>query len=677
MKVKGVNWFEAHVEWVLVALLALAGLAAVAMQFVGQGNRVEVERVEYPLPEAYSRVVTEAQTVQGRLDANTAPEDLPKQIPDVATAVREGLREGVVSDDRLEIALTHAFRPVMEDSGGRVGPLEAVYAAVEAPGPTEIAARAYIATLDPVVVATNAALAETLGGESQPYDVRSVSVAASFDAVELLRRFSADPDGPSGPAQAIPRFLWNDAEIADVQLERERLGSDGRWTERTIVANLPGRASIRADLASVSDRSAKRRLDARAREARDQIVRPLYYRTIAGDDWAPPAAERVDGGSGIAANVARQIQRLISSERDLEDLRSQLESLEGDSSGARSDRAPDRRMIASSQPSGPFQPSAPSREEEEQQREERNEERQRADRDRRIKQLKDQITRTEERVEQLRTWLTDRGVDIEAVTGEKEAPSQTDWTPEPAQALNAGGVVRVWRHDVTVDPGETYRYRLRVLVMNPLYSMQENLREQDTQAASQPAVESPWSDWSGAVRVAPEAQVFFTTSRSGQDAAIGGGGVTAVSATAEVYRYFYGHWRQAIVRLSPGDAVSGAIEAPRLPLWDVQVAPDTGRVTVAQRAQGTPAMLPLETDAFLLDVIPQAESESGRGGAQVVFRDEGGRIEVRTPGADRVSPARRAAEESSISGLSSTPRQPTVVEGSGRPERASAEAREG
>lgn len=665
MKVKGVNWFEAHVEWLLVGLLALAGLAAVALQFVGQGNRVEVNRRQMALPEAYGQVVTEAQLVQGRLEATTTPEGLPEEVPDLASALRSELSQGVDPENRLAQALTLVFRPVVED-GGRVASLEAVYAPAQPPAPTDIAARAFIGTLDPGAVASIEGLAAALEGEDQPFDVRAVSVGATFDAGAMMQRFGADPDGASGPLQPIPRFLWNDAEIADVQLERERLGSDGRWVDRELVAPLPGRASLRADLGSVEDRAAKRRLDARARESREQIVRPAYYRMIAGDAWAPPAAAVAPRGEALPANVARQIQRLVSRQQDLESLRAELEALDAEPQSSVDDRQPSRGVANARQPSGPFQPATPTQQDRDRERDERAREREQAARQQSRQQLQDRIARAEEEIQRLRDWLTERGVDPEAALGRTETVRE-EWTPEPVQALNSGGSVRVWGHDLGVEPGETYRYRARVLVMNPLFGMADNLQGDAKSEAQRAAVASDWSDWSGAVRVAPEAQVFFTASRSGADNAIGGGGVGAVSASAEVYRYYYGHWRKATIRLAPGDAVAAEIQAPSLPLWDVEVDTERGVVRTQERPQGTPTRLEIATDAFLLDVIPQADSESGGGGAQVVFRDESGRIEVRTPGADRASPARQQAEQSSVTGLTSRPTPP--VSGSVGPAR--------
>jgi hypothetical protein len=106
--------------------------------------------------------------------------------------------------------------------------------------------------------------------------------------------------------------------------------------------------------------------------------------------------------------------------------------------------------------------------------------------------------------------------------------------------------VEIWAHDETTVPGHTYRYKLEVSFVNPLYQtvgMAANPADAKVFAL---ASESTWT----APITSPLKQRFFA---SNGGAAIGG--VPRIS-----FEYFWwddGSWKFKSIGLQPGDAVPG------------------------------------------------------------------------------------------------------------------------
>src|SRR5690606_1995244 len=80
--------------------------------------------------------------------------------------------------------------------------------------------------------------------------------------------------------------------------------------------------------------------------------------------------------------------------------------------------------------------------------------------------------------------------------------------PRPEQVAPVQGVVRLVAHDLTVERGKTYRYRLRARIGNPLF-MQEGMQPvQRAELHNRLSRTTPWSDWSQPVTV-DTGQRFF------------------------------------------------------------------------------------------------------------------------------------------------------------------------
>jgi hypothetical protein len=106
----------------------------------------------------------------------------------------------------------------------------------------------------------------------------------------------------------------------------------------------------------------------------------------------------------------------------------------------------------------------------------------------------------------------------------------------------------VWAHDDTVEPGQSYRYRLRVGVFNPIaghdwfYNDQEHLKGQVIL----------WSDYSEVTEpVAIEPMMHFFPVDVSPDKS---------SVKSEIAKFHFGKWRLREFDIRPGEMIGGVVE---------------------------------------------------------------------------------------------------------------------
>lgn len=138
-----------------------------------------------------------------------------------------------------------------------------------------------------------------------------------------------------------------------------------------------------------------------------------------------------------------------------------------------------------------------------------------------------------------------------------------------------------WAFDDTMEPGNTYRYRLRLGVFNPVAGT-DQLAPQDADKRNQVIL---WSEFSQVTRpvAIPKRLYFFAKDVQDQK----------MTATVEVARYLLGYWRTEDFQVSPGDVIGKEVE----PKEDTRRRPDRlvgpgGRITGAPMGREMAGMGP-------------------------------------------------------------------------------------
>ena len=687
MKLKGVGFFEAHIEKILLGVMVAVAAGVVVLQFAGSPNDVTVRNQTLPPARAYDPVERRAQEIDAQMTAATV--ELPP-VGDRAQALA-GL------EDRVRARVSVRPRIAALGTGAEIddallsGQAEDVeYAVVRAPAPSRPVVSSYAGTLDPALVSGNEDLAAIVG-PAQPFDIVTVSVETTYDGTALEAAFRQD--GP-GEARALPFNWWSNVQTFGLQLERQEQLADGSWGNTTVINGLPGRESIVELLQeeATSGELGRDQLASDTREAMELAAdyrRPLPLRTVAGPEWKPPTVAKQElaamGGPDSQLQAQRSFNQLEGDRRRLESSDAQIREIGGGQDGG---RGGDR---------GGRDPRNPTGEPGEDQRE-----------DRRLAPLRRQKEQLERRIAETEAELIALGYDPE--TGAAiEAAGFEDTTID--QRLLEETEVRLWAHDATAQPGKTYRYRTRLVINNPMFGREPVLLEEQHALAASPVLLSEPSAWSDAVVVAPTTAFFLASATDGRGGALG---PSEPSATVEVYTFYYGYYRRATLTLRPGDLVTAEAGLPadlRLPVLaaaqgdeglEPGVVPiDPGRsetLVVGPGGQGqgageaeggaqgepAPDEVPANIDVYLVDVTfepVQAEGVGDRTTRAVAYFSQIGagelmrRVATTDRGGELYQMLSRSAEEgrnqgqprASLEGLPERPgreeRQPTDTGG--------------
>lgn len=681
MKLKGINWFERNVEKLVLGVTGTALLGVVLLQVVTQPNKVTINKKELAPQDAFVPAEDAAKALLAEIDS--------KQVvaPDVGNLdLGQKLSQGIAT--RLSPAATLATalgRPLSVGQAGQAAGVGDDFAGVTVPVPTGIVAAGFRNTISPLEKVRNPELAKFLPAQ-QPFDKAAVSVQAVFSGAALREALVNDPDG-DGPIQPPSQTWWKESsgrdliDIVAVELERECIspadGSKETAGSKTIVSAMPGRASsLKLWADSVRSAGDIQSAIGLIQSISEEVQRPRYYGTIAGDPWAEPS-EMIKLGD-VPDSKQRQVENL---KKRLDELRAEITDLDSRIASAptpeekrraqQAERTPPPASGRGGRPGAAPAPTPAAKAE--------------PVLDKRELENRKKIRATE--ATRLEARLADLG-EKPATTTAPGAAGVIDFLENPE--------IKVWAHDVTGEPGASYRYRLRVVVNNPLFD--RNVKNKEL--AKESLLRSPWSEWSAPVAV-DRSDYFFVTSAADR-------GVAAPSprASAELYVFYYGYWRRAALSLEPGDTLIATAKLPaELPIYDLAKIPAAGadpassfapppppppppgggRRTVAPGGDrelvptpgvppiapmsgepgepgalagvpstNAPTEMPLKVDAIFLDVARRlvASGLTSKDVYDAVLRDGTGRIVARSPDLDKGSDLYRRLEASAKAGVS-------------------------
>lgn len=636
MKVKGMNPAEQHVEKAVLALVALALLAVLAVQFLTQPNQVEVgPNNKVPPQNVYVELQRQAESIDSQL------KDAAPALPEVRpTDLAQRYNRAMDESQATTLALTAPLGP-----GVRIGSVTGADLGVAGPSSDEVAPLAVPRTtapvaasqwgaLDPYALLAVPELAEFVPQE-QPFDLPSVTIETTFSGVALRDALS--------PAQGagVPRRFWaaTGMAILGLDVQRQRLMPDGSWSEPESITTPPGTPKPTGALTPEAGLPQLTELVNKATQAAADVQRPLALPTIAGPEWIPPS-ERADAATGAqlteADRLRRQLERAVAELDRLENPTRQPQDVRNDPGGA-------RRVTTTTTTTTPG-------------RDDRNQ--------RRIAQLREEI-------QTLRNRLRDMGESDPTAPATTGARGTRPADTQAAPALLERPSVQLWAHDLGVEPGATYRYRTRVVVNNPLFRKGPVLDPNDETlqtAAADPFSRGEWSDWSEPV-VVGATEYYFVTGADAEGALTGG----QAGVTVEIFKMHYGFYRKSTLNLAPGDPVVTSIRMP-----DGLFVIDTAQIEPAQAVAAISATtpgplppgitrasgrLPVRLGAIVLEVATRSVQATDNLGqtvtvTEVTVRDRDGRVLVRSAKADAESPAYRLANASSAAASRSTLREP-------------------
>lgn len=106
----------------------------------------------------------------------------------------------------------------------------------------------------------------------------------------------------------------------------------------------------------------------------------------------------------------------------------------------------------------------------------------------------------------------------------------------------------IWFHDADVNVQKKYRYRVRVVFVNPLYAHPKDVGKENVRDAYEPEIVTPWSDWSQDVFV-PRSTDFFVTAAFS----------VKKELTCTVFAQAFGQWVEQKFKVSEGKPIGGKV----------------------------------------------------------------------------------------------------------------------
>jgi hypothetical protein len=627
MALKNVNFFHQHVEKLVIAaavfvLLIIAlvyGVQSFGNPFTAdvQGQQVAPDEVDDTLQQAVDRLRSE---LNGASQIPPPDDGGPRIIPPYAEELQRAYRAPAVGTEQLAVSF---FYPGLDVDDVDIPDIEIpTYNIPSPPAPTEVEARYGIAVLG----STNSRqqqLQQIVGGQA-PLDFDYVSVEAVFDAEEWQRRLDRSN---------IPAGMWTrNLGLAGVILIRQtRNEQTGVFEDTTVIPPLPDQLAYPAGEGLIPEYGGgplegrqQRQLES-TRESilasQDLIARPVFPQLARGQ-WMPPSMQmpEMQGvpamGGGPGAFDGGRVPP--------------FEQFAAQRLGQRPN------MADLMQEGGRMDPRAEQRAEARLLREQMQWDRQAE----RLRSQYDMIVRRAERANNREDGMRQPG-GFEGPGGfggrreggaefgprgfdDPRAREEFGGGPGGAQApLMGESRIQVWAHDLTVQPGRTYRYKVLANVLNPVFLITRLNDEQrpqllDVLAISPSRQEQGEAPWTEPIETFPQRQFFFTSFNS-----------QAQEASIEVWRVYNGRWRMQDFTQRAGDPIGGVVTE--------QIDNVLGEREVDYGVAG-------ETGpAVIVDIV---ESETGnQRQVRLLYLDGNGLLQSRQLDDDRSSERRRELQQ--------------------------------
>jgi hypothetical protein len=582
MRKKGGNFFEEHVEKIVLAPVVLVFIWLLITRVVISPNKVVLYAgVKLGPGDIDRRISQEAELLKLKLEGK--PEPLPPYKPRVDAFT--GLVDLPIGD--IDIGLYWPL-PIHSSTDVRDKRKYSVPWVGEVTDTTVSYIRAV--AYEPVMEIDEENQYDMT--VSRPNDIDFVTVEARFDVPGLYGRFydsfaggDVEKEGWRDPCLAEPVF-------AAVQLQRQELGADGSWGQWQILPR------TRIDLHKKMFESVEevgdlppggikvRLLQFDDAEVRMALMQPEAYKIAsAKEEWFPPSLHKkyVEYRQEIETEKERRAKETerLEREEEREKIRKEREELRKDRRGRTSETG-----LLSNQYGG---------RRDSMRREDRlgtgrggrgtRSRRDRGDlgdgtevlsrREEREERAREREARMAELRETSRTTLEDIYKELEDIL-----------ITEKTNLKKLREPLLFWAHDDTLEPGNSYRYRIRLGVFNPIAGT-NRFREQDEDLKNKIVLWSEFSEVEEIVKV-PETLYFFP--RDVKEA--------ARVVTVNVARYTLGYWYSKDFMVKPGEVIGKVAEFE--PADGEKILPTT------------PETIDYTTGVVLVDVVTVNDWSGGR-----------------------------------------------------------------
>lgn len=520
MKVKNINFIERHIEKFLLGVCAIVAVLIVLFYVMGQPYAVKLG-----------------------VDDNVAPGDVPGKIYDRARALEAGVNKketplptipvpnyAIKFLEEIARSPNHGVRSYEVPIGSHgldpidipvetPDPIEPTK--VPPPPPTDLMVRADFGLLgeqpNPEV---QAALANLIGNQ-QPRDFRHVSISAIFDFDEWRKQLRSVM-----PADKKMDEAWwrNQMMVTHLILERQQISPTPGPIEK--ISPLPGYVGV-AEIGKNENDAAVLGIMQQIRQFQNEIQRQPFP-VLAGErPWFPPdakaelAPEAMKKWNELADEIAK-IQKKIDQMKGAAAPAAPVNANKpGGAAPARDGGRPGAAPAAPAAPAAAAAPAAPSAE---------------------LAALQSQL---QQKIAERNQLIAGKPVAAE--------------THQPGDVAVDGGVVQfgriqIWAHDVTVRPGATYQYRIRVACVSPFFHKPAVKMMKDPSGYDILSWVSEPSQWSKPVTVDPETRTYLANVTTNVT------DPTIWKATFEVWRIFDGKWRAKTFEVQPGDLIGAHAE---------------------------------------------------------------------------------------------------------------------
>ncbi len=397
-----------------------------------------------------------------------------------------------------------------------------MYATPEISSPVDVQTRQWFGTIRESEMDNNEDLLDVVDGP--PFDTSWVQVDATFDIDAAVEAFRASSDG----LQSVPdRWYDGGADIFDIQIERQRL-VQGIWSDSAVIAVLPGHLQYRERAENGSIDSSEK--DKIIRDLRGglqaEITRPAFYlckNNLPSEEdldpatWDDTVKEMTEKGM-LQKKLDIQVKKIKKQEDDIEKIRKRLADEKGSSGGQ-----------GASGGGGPIGGDGGGG---------------RSDGNNKRSRLQKQLNSAEAKLNTLRLKKQELEEEIDAIGTSDDGEEE----------VVLSGEIRVWGHDMTTTPGETYRYRMSVQLANPFFGHKPSLFPEQKILAEKVTITSSTSEWSDEIEVLNSIQWFVVNARNSNES-MNPDALDSGFVTVEFFEFSDGVWGQNTFNVQVGQRI--------------------------------------------------------------------------------------------------------------------------